>query len=358
MIKFPKIRQFRDVIKEVRHRAQFSGVDEDNMPIMDREATLPSVDYIGTVKMHGSNASVRLQVDDELVAQSRNRVLSLENDNAGFARFVFEEVEAGYWHEQLGQIREHIVPALEALEVEVEDHQVTVYGEWCGGSIQKGVALNGLRKMFVVFAVRFGTDEDTVWLGEQVIRSFDNPEKSIYNVFQFEHYRATVDFENPSLVQNELVEITNAVEGKCPVGFHFGVEGVGEGVVWRPDPLLHSSLNEGRFWFKVKGEKHSDTKVKKLVTIDPEKAKSVNEFVAMVTTDHRLEKGIDFLNENGFDVSKRSTGEFLKWLGNDILEEEGDTMEASNIERRDVMKAINETGKRWFFAFLDAQVGI
>ena len=26
-----------------------------------------------------------------------------------------------------------------------------IYGEWCGGNIQKGVAINGLNKMFVIF---------------------------------------------------------------------------------------------------------------------------------------------------------------------------------------------------------------
>ncbi len=358
MIKFPKIRQFRDVIREVRHRAQFQGVDDENMPIMNRDEVLPSVEYVGTVKMHGSNASVRLQTDDTLVAQSRNRVLSLDNDNAGFARFAFEEVTDGYWLEKLSGIREaasKVADVFGSLEV---DPQVTVYGEWCGGSIQRGVALNGLNKMFVVFAVRFGTEEDTVWLGEQVIRSFDAPEQNIYNSFMFENYRTTVDFENPGVVKNDLVELTNAVEDKCPVGFHFGVEGVGEGIVWRPDPLLHPTLNRGQFWFKVKGKKHSDSKVKTLAPIDPEKAKSVNEFVSMVTTDHRLEKGIDFLNENGFEISKKSTGHFLKWVGNDVLDEEADSMEASSIERRDVMKAINEAGKRWFFAYLDAQVGV
>jgi hypothetical protein len=63
------------------------------------------------------------------------------------------------------------------------------------------------------------------------------------------------------------VEITMAVEAECPVGRFFGVlSGVGEGVVWKPvDPLY----NEGRFWFKVKGEKHSVTMIKQRKEIAP-----------------------------------------------------------------------------------------
>lgn len=348
IVKFPKIKQFRDVIKEIRARVQFEGLDQNGVPIMNRNAMMPKVTFFGTVKMHGTNASVRKTLEGNIVAQSRNRTLNLDNDNANFADFVFNTVGEDYWQEMLDLNLSN--------SFNVEDPQITVYGEWCGGNIQSGVALTSLPKMFVVFAVRLGTGNDTIWLGREYVEKFNHPNHQIYNCFMFENYTAEIDFENPSIIQNGLVDITEAVEKECPVGAAFGVSGTGEGVVWRPDPSLHPDLNDDRFWFKVKGAKHSDSKVKQLVPIDPEKAKGISEFVNSVTTDHRLLKGIDYLNEQNMEISKRSTGEFLKWLGNDVLDEESDVMEASNLDRKDVMKYINEQGKRWFFAYLEREV--
>lgn len=348
MVKFPKIKQFRNVIDEIRARAQFKGLGEDGMPIMDRAAVLPKVKFVGTVKMHGTNASVRKNLKGEIVPQSRNRTLKIDNDNAGFANYALTDVGEGYWQDMLVIDAEDV-----GLASRVEDPQLTVYGEWCGGNIQKGIALTGLDKMFVVFAVRLGTGDDTIWLGRKYIERFNHPEHQIYNCFMFETFTVEIDFETPSLIQNGLVDITEAVEKQCPVGAAFGASGIGEGVVWRPDPEIHPNMNEDRFWFKVKGAKHSDSKVKELVPIDPEKVKSISEFVNSVTTDHRLQKGIDYLEENGFEVSKQSTGHFLQWLRDDILEEEADVMDASNLDRKDVMKYINEQGKRWFFAYLE-----
>ena len=50
-----------------------------------------------------------------------------------------------------------------------------------------------------------------------------------------------------------MIEITEAVENECPVGKHFGVSGVGEGVVWT---CVSEGWNDSGTWFKVKGEAH------------------------------------------------------------------------------------------------------
>jgi hypothetical protein len=127
-----------------------------------------------------------------------------------------------------------------------------------------------------------------------------------------------------------LIEITNEVEKQCPVGKTFGVEGIGEGVVWRCiSEWTENNLNQIKttdLIFKVKGEKHSDTKVKKLANVDVEKVNSINEFVEKVLTEHRLEKMLELIKQDGYELIPQSIPFFLKLIGQDIIKEELDTM--------------------------------
>ena len=51
--KFSSISQFREVRRNVEWDTQYRGMDEEGHPIMDRTATLPTLSYTGTVKIHG-----------------------------------------------------------------------------------------------------------------------------------------------------------------------------------------------------------------------------------------------------------------------------------------------------------------
>src|SRR5271169_1940456 len=44
--------------------------------------------YKAKVKLHGTNAAVQIAADGSITPQSRESLLSLEKDNAGFCRFV------------------------------------------------------------------------------------------------------------------------------------------------------------------------------------------------------------------------------------------------------------------------------
>ena len=65
-------------------------------------------------------------------------------------------------------------------------------------------------------------------------------------------------------------------EKRCPAGAFFGVEGVGEGVVWR---CITPGFQRPEFWFKVKGEKHSVTRVKKLAPANTQRMDSIESFL-------------------------------------------------------------------------------
>jgi hypothetical protein len=53
MINFPSIGQFRNAVKTVTDRAHWRGKDADGNPIFDRTAPLPTLDFVGTEKLHG-----------------------------------------------------------------------------------------------------------------------------------------------------------------------------------------------------------------------------------------------------------------------------------------------------------------
>ncbi|CAF4132204.1 unnamed protein product, partial [Adineta steineri] len=168
-------------------------------------------------------------------------------------------------------------------------------------------------------------------------------DKLIYNIFDFPIYEIEIDFESPKLSQNKLIEITQEVERQCPVGKYFNQTGIGEGVVWTEWAQTHGSLT-----FKVKGEEHSVSKVKTLAPVDTEKLESIKEFIEYACTENRMRQGLDYLREQQLTIEMKNVGTFIKWLVNDIIKEEKDTMNASNIDEKDVSRAVPNKAKSWF----------
>ena len=100
--------------------------------------------------------------------------------------------------------------------------------------------------------------------------------------------------------------------------------------------------------FKVKGEKHSETKVKTLAAVDAEKLASLNELVDTILTEHRLEKKLESLQEQGHPLDIKSTGAFLKLVGSDVYKEEADTIAESGFKDNEVMSAIQKKAKKFW----------
>ncbi len=342
MINFPKIRQFKDSIREVRMKITYNGRDENDQPIYDSHAVAPTLEFVGTIKLHGTNASIVMPSGGEIRIQSRKRVISTLNDNHGFAKFCMKDVGIEFWNDQVKLLREkYEVP---------DDKTIVLYGEWCGGNIQGGVALAKLERMFVIFALRVGEEDETVWPDISGLE-FDHP--MIKNIRDFEHYNLDIDFSSPGLARNKMVEFTLAVEAECPVAKALGESGVGEGVVWF---WITPGWEGSRFWFKVKGDKHSVSKVKTLAPIDVEKVASIDEFISNTVTEQRLLQGLEHLKEMNLELSRSSTGDFLRWVFNDIIEEESDTLEASFLSMKDIGKPVSTMARVWFFKHLDSDL--
>lgn len=340
MLKYGKTTDFKMFLRNIESQVRFEGLDENEKPIYNNEP-LPTVTLKGTVKLHGTNAAVSLQ-DNKIVCMSRNNIV--DSGHNGFVEMVNNNEEVFIDMFQTINAPDGIIP--------------TIYGEWAGEGIQKGVGVAQFEKCFYLFGVRLtkieGEEQHSVWLDSiQVGELFGNDK--IKNIHQFPTYSIKVDLNNPKESQNQLIDITNLVEKDCPVSRQLAIEKnldvgelVGEGVVWE------CFIGDVRHNFKVKGEKHSVSKVKTLVEIDPIKLASVNEFVERVVTENRVKQAMsEVVPRDVMGVSKQDTGAVLKWLMSDVLAEESQVLYESNLEVKDVAPKLNSTAKSMFFKLLD-----
>ncbi len=89
MKKFPSISKLRNVIESVKYATQFTGEKIGGNPVFDESIPLPTLDVRGTVKLHGTNAGVSLNMDtEELKTFSRTREIVPGDDNYGFSRYI------------------------------------------------------------------------------------------------------------------------------------------------------------------------------------------------------------------------------------------------------------------------------
>lgn len=344
MIKFPSIEQFRNIVKNVREHSTFVGKDEDGNPIFDYTKPAPTLTFSGTVKLHGTNAGVSLDVDSGLIwAQSRENIITPQNDNAGFAFFVETNIDSF----------KRIFDIVKS-QNNITNGYITVFGEWAGKGIQKGVGICNIEKSFFIFDIKHSTkvqeNEDTKvqWLPIPIVKGI-NPR--IWDIEEFTTWTIDIDFNRPEEAQNKLIELTDKVEQECPVAMEFGFSGIGEGIVWK------TKFENDVIRFKVKGEKHSSSKVKKLANVDIEKVNSINEFVEYAVTENRLNQGIEqvFTATNRIPDIKL-TGDFIKWISCDVMKEELDTIAANGLEWKEVAGAVNKKASSFFKTFLDKQI--
>lgn len=345
-ISYPKIGQFRNVITTLSRIASYKGMDVNDNPIYDETAEKPVIKFKGTVKVHGTNAGVCYNAKDGIYTQSRNNPFNMEtapDSHMGFTFFVKKNKST---------FEDFFNKIIEVNKIDPEVFTVSIYGEWAGKGIQKGVAVSELDKAFYLFGVKISNpkdpEHDSYWVDYTPYSDDDN---RIFNIDKFGTYEIEVDFKMPQLASNKFSELTIAVEDECPVGKFFGVQGVGEGIVWVAD------WNGNQHRFKVKGEKHSVSKVKTLAPVDTEKLNSIVEFVEYAVTDNRFEQAIGVVFPDGvLDIKKM--GDLIRWFVNDIMSEEIDTMASNNLEPKDVNKYISNAVRGRFMARLNGDAGL
>ncbi len=331
MLKFPSIESFRHVIRKISETGAYHGW-----------TTMPVIKFTGTVKLHGTNCGVHRLPDGTLQAQSREREISYTSDNAGFAAFVLTQNDA--------------LQALFAKHFESTD-DAFIFGEWCGRGIQKGMGINQLDKHFVIFAaVKITEDKpEGDWMNKDVLKDIHDNEHGIWNIHQIPEYEIVVDFNKPDDFTDQLTELTLAVEDVCPWATFRGVTEaptLGEGIVWVSEPF---GENKVVYSFKTKGLKHKrgGKEGSAKVGIAPEKLESIQALVEAVLPEWRLEQGVATLKERGVAIAPETTGEYIKWISQDILKEEADVVAASGLEWKAVAGPISRVAKDFWFKVMD-----
>lgn len=317
VIKFGSIGQFRNFIKTM----QYLGWRKINL--------------IGTVKIHGTNSSVGLDLkDNSLFYQSRNRVLSLDDDNYDFAKYI--EDNKSEFLKIFDEIKNKI-------NTEKYD-SIIIYGELAGKGIQNKVAVSQIDRFFAPFSV-IGVNKDTV--DQLDVKLSVNESIRFYPVETFGVYNIQLDLDNVHLAQQEIKDLTISVENECPVGKYFGVSGTGEGIVFTDETKQYS--------FKSKGEKHSVSKVKVIANVDIEKINKIKDFVDYSVTENRLNQGIEYLKEMNKELDISNMGDFLRWLANDVLKEEQDVISENGLDNdlKAIMKSVSSKGRKWFMDKID-----
>lgn len=345
---WPSIGQFRQTVLNVTHNTCYVGQDSDGNAKFNPNAQLPTLQFEGTVKLHGTNASLCLNLNtDEIWCQSREDIITPGADNAGFATAM---------HPHLETVR-GMLAALPSkmgvvLDADTEFTTACIFGEWCGKGINKTVAVAQLPKMFVVFSVALATEAGhKVYASKEVLQqvvSEIGPLTGFKCIYDFPTYSISINFKDAHEASDILTDIALAIEHECPVGKAFGVSGIGEGAVWK---CVTPGWENSGFWFKVKGKKHAPpSKSKSLAPVDVERIQNIKELAARLTPEFRLEQMFttvfNTLNGGLPDVTK--LGDYIRAVLADILKEEMDVIAASGFVVKEFSSAVSANCVRYF----------
>lgn len=296
--------------------------------------------YKAKIKLHGTNAGIRVDSDGTVTALSRSAILTPESDNAGFAKWVAE-------HEDSFRTSAPTTGS------------IVIYGEWAGPGIQKGVAINAIpRRIFAVFGVRVvGQERNFIFEPnelEKLCPTFDG----IYVLPWFNSGESfKIDLTAPAEKIESILDRINAhvasVEACDPwVTSVFGVRGVGEGLVFYPvDPkesLGDEYTSFSNLCFKAKGDQHKVIAKSKPVQADPTVVENVANFAKLVVTPARIEQGVRVVNDGEFVYDTKKLGEFMKWLNADILKETKNEIEASGLDEKQALRACMELARKQY----------
>jgi hypothetical protein len=296
--------------------------------------------YRGTVKLHGANMGV-VCTEEKLVAQSRTQVLSLPSgDRFGFAAFM---------EERTAVIRE-IEAMVRTCQQVSKDVAVVLYGEWIGPGIIGRTAISQLpEKQWVLFAVKKIEGKDDSTYLDAVPSLGDRYKKErIFSIKSSPTYELTVDFDSLESKEAALAEATRytaEVESCCPWAKQFGIEGHGEGIVWIP---VGEHWGNSDLCFKTKGDAHKTKAKRERPEVAPEVLKSIDQFVEFSVTPNRLTQGLAAVEEMGHAIEMKSIPHFLKWIGQDVKRECEADLEASDLEWKDVSKAVMAKARDFF----------
>jgi hypothetical protein len=334
---YPKITTHVDEVAKIFKELNSDPTDPEH------EVQLAPIPIVGTVKLHGTHADILVYNDDSIVFQSKGIIgISPSRDNAGFATAMSKKTET------LIRLRDLCIAHFRELnsDTPIDPAQpVLIAGEWIGKSIQKDVAIANLSKRFVIVSVNINGQ----WQRDSDYGDVALPDQDIYNVSRAGVFNCTFYPEDIERTTSELQLLAEQVAQACPFAATFGIDGEGEGIVWKP---LHAPYNANPgLWFKTKGGRFKPTFARPPRRC-PETAEQNREAAAAVakiwTSDSRLEQGLDNLRERHIKRNTRGLGAFLKWVQNDILVEEKTYIAEHKIDVPTLKIEISKVAKEWY----------
>jgi hypothetical protein len=314
----------------------------------ERDVMVDPIPIVGTIKLHGTHADILIHNDDRIVFQSRNIVgLQVAKDNAGFATTMSQKTKA------LLRLRDLYVARFTQLNPDTPldpTHPILVAGEWIGQSIQKGVAISELSKRFVIISVKINNQ----WQRDCDYGGIALPNHDIYNISRAGIFHRTLYPSDPQRTISEVEPLAEQVARQCPFAATFGLDGEGEGIVWKPFLAPHNS--NPSLWFKTKGGRFKPT-FARAPRQSPERAEQNREVAAEVakvwTSEQRLEQGLEYMREHGIQRTMKGMAPFLKWVQGDIVLEEKGYIAEHGVDVPMLRIEVAKIAKPWYVERLE-----
>lgn len=317
---------------------------------LDLEPTSPRKDVVvdplpivGTVKLHGTHADILIYSDDRIVFQSRNLTdIDAAKDNAGFAKAMSNKSEA------LLRLRDLFVARFTELNPDTPINStkpILIAGEWIGAKVQKDVAISQLTKRFVIIS----TNINEHWQKDSDYGDIALPKNDIYNISRAGVYKYTLYPDDLHRTTSGLQSFAEDVAKQCPFAATFGVNGEGEGIVWKPALPPHNANPD--LWFKTKGGRFKPTFAPQpsKSQVSREDSREVAAAVAKIwTSERRLQQGLDYMEEMQAKKDMKGLSAFLKWVQNDILVEEKEYIKEHGVDAVDLRIEISKIAKKWY----------
>jgi hypothetical protein len=360
MISFGSIEQFRSTIKNIKQAQQYIGQNDEDRAMYDKSIPLPTVTCTISEKVHGSNAGVCYSEPDGFWVQSRKNIITVEKDNAACA--FNAEANKEHW-------MKIILSLAEEYKIDLTENIITVFYEWAGGNIQKHSCLDGLEKRAMIFQyfkvspIEPSEEESAYWLETKIVKEKDGKKydywvsdslHSIFNVMRFKTWSIDIDFERADVSQNKLIEMLEEIEHDSPMGNAFGKEGnISEGFV------IQFMFKDVLYRFKVKGEKHSRSKVKTLKPVDSVKEQKLIDFANYATPAWRLEQAwqeVFGINNEKEEPNQKRIGDIIRLVVKDVWKEESDIAFEKGIEPKEVNGKISRIVSNWIQEELNKEV--
>jgi hypothetical protein len=323
-------------------------------------ASIAPIPLVGTVKLHGTHADVLISPDNSIVFQSRNTVgLTPAKDNQGFAAALSQNSRV------LLTLRDACLARWAQLHPNHVDAcspraPVILAGEWIGTKIQKDVAVSLLSRRFVIVSISI----DREWQKDEDYADIEDAEHGVYNVLRAGVYRATLYPDDVQRTVEETQLLAEQVAAKCPFAGLFGVQGLGEGIVWKMASSSESMLEVAgcnvnanpALWFKTKGGMFKPTFYQPQgKTVQDGEAGEQSRREAETAAKAwcgtlRLEQAWDVLGEKGIKRDAQGLGAFLTWLQQDIIGEEKKGICSASIQESVLKKEIAKIARPWYRA--------